>query len=115
MRQLLITLISAAVLMGLVVWDERPGRNVPTWLYLLATAPLAWVRIFGSTQTKEASQVKKSVGLLYLLAASIFLMLVGSVGKAMRGSWAEILSPALPFGSAVFCLTLLAILLRSKL
>ena len=113
MNQLKITLISAALLFGLVAWGERPGHKVPTWLYLLAAAPLAWFRIFGTAREEEA-EAGKGPGLLYLFAASIFLMIIGTIGRAMRGTWGEILAPALPFGAVVFVLTLVFIWLRPR-
>lgn len=105
MKQLIITMATAALLLGLVAWDERPGHNVPTWVYLLAAAPLAWVRIFGDSE-EEDNGSGGGFALLYLFGASIFLMFIGTVGRAMRGSWGEIMAPALPLGAVVFVLVL---------
>lgn len=102
----MIVLASGALLLGLVAWGERPGHHVPTWLYLLAAAPLAWVQIFGWNR-KEDSSVKNGLGILYLFGASVFLIVIGFVGVAMRGTWGGILAPALPFGAAIFVLALI--------
>lgn len=115
MNRIILVLISSAALVGLVAWGGRPGRHVPDWLYLLAAAPLAWVRIFGGREeTSAVSEAKQGFGLLYLLGASIFLMVIGVVGRAMRGTWAEILAPALPFGGVVFLVSVLAMVFRSR-
>lgn len=113
MKQLIITLISAALLLGLVALDERPGHNVPTWLYLVAAAPLAWIRIFGDSGEEE-NEAGGGFGLLYLFGASIFLMFIGTVGRAMRGSWGEIMAPALPLGAVVFVLALVFVWFKTR-
>ena len=104
--RLLIVLISGAVLLGLVAWGQRPEHHVPTWLYLLVAAPLAWVRLFGDDD--ESSGTRKGLGVAYLFVASAFLVVAGSVGLALRGSWGAFLWPALPLGGGVFVLALLA-------
>lgn len=111
MNQLIIVVVSGAVLIGLVVWGQE--NQAPTWLYLLASAPLAWVRIFGG-RPKEESSVRKGLGILYLFGTSVFLMFIGLAGVATRGTWGEIMAPALPFGAAIFLLALLIIWFRPK-
>ena len=86
MNQLIVVFLSGAVLLGLVAWGQRPEHHVPTWLYLLAAAPLAWVQIFGSDRKNEGS-VQKGLAILYLFGASIFLMVIGFVEWVMRGTW----------------------------
>lgn len=108
MRQLLIFIVSSAVLMGLVMWGDRPEHPVPTWLYLLAAAPLVWIRISG-TERRQQSPVAKGVAALYLLGTSIFLMLLGVVGFAMRDTWGPIMIPALPIGAATLVLAFVMI------
>ena len=111
MNQLIVVFLSGAVLLGLVAWGQRPEHHVPTWLYLLAAAPLAWVQIFGSDRKNEGS-VQKGLAILYLFGASIFLMVIGFVGWVMRGTWAGIMAPALPFGAAIFALALIVAFFR---
>jgi len=112
--QLLLVLISGAVLLGLVAWGQRPEHVVPTWLYLLVAAPLAWVRLFGGDDDDAPSGPRKGLGIAYLFVASAFLVVVGSVGLALRGAWGEFLWPALPLGGVVFVLALLAVWFNAR-
>lgn len=110
MAQLAMVLLSGAVLLGMVAWGQRPGHEVPTWLYLLAAAPLMWMRLFGGRRA-ETSPARQGVGVLYLIGAGLFLMAVGGVARAIGGGWGEVLGMAAPMGAGAFVAGLLALVL----
>lgn len=107
MKSVLAVLFFAAVCLGLLAWDARPGNHVPDWLYMVAALPMAMVRIF-STRYGDGSDGMKGLGLAFLFLSSIGAMLLGAIGSSMRGTWGELLSAMLPIGAVGFVISLIA-------
>ncbi|WP_311222157.1 MULTISPECIES: hypothetical protein [unclassified Acidovorax] len=107
MKSVLAVLFFVAVAAVLLSWDARPGNSVPSWMFAVAAIPMVLVRWFRVSDS-DGSDGMKGLGLLCLFVAGIGLMVVGAIGSGMRGTWGEILSPALPVGAVGFVISLIA-------
>lgn len=107
MKSVLAVLFFVAVSAALFFWDMRPGRSVPSWMFAVAAIPMVLVRLFSDSDSDDSDGMK-GLGLLYLFVVSIGLMVLGAIGSGMRGTWGEILSPALPAGAVGLVITLIA-------
>ena len=85
MRKLLYILISAAIPLSLLFWSEKPGRNVPDWVMLVAFLPLAWFSLRDDLENGGEDAPTSGWVLLYLFFAGLFLIVVGTLAWAIVG------------------------------
>lgn len=107
MKSILAVLFFGAAAAGMFWWEARSGAKLPSWAFAIAAIPMVMIR-FLSVRPNEDSDTASGLGLVFMFLGSVGLMLVGALGPAMRGTWGEILSPALPIGAIGFAITIIA-------
>lgn len=107
MKSILAVLFFGTVASGLFWWEVRSGTKLPSWAFVIAAIPMVLVRFFNS-RSSDGSETERGFALVFLFLSSIGLMVLGAMGSAMRGTWGEILSPALPVGAVGLGVTFIA-------